>query len=408
MRILLLTDIPPCKNFTAGLVLDQLCRFLPEGSIACFAVVNRNINARLSPDLDWIPVEYAEKPREYAIRLLPGRFGALSAFPIERYNALVKTKPLISRAVNFGRQFSANAVWCVLQGQTMIRMARQVAKALEVPLLTQIWDPLSWWLRANQVDRISRSLISKEFDRVLMASRSCAAASWAMAQEYNRKYGVACTPLILGIDPRDAVEPAERINQSNELIIGIAGQLYAADAWYALLSALDRAGWKVRGRDVRIRFLGRRLNLSAENGMRVEYLGWHPQKEVIRLLSQTDILYCPYWFDPNFAEEARLCFPSKLVTYLASGRPILFHGPEYSSPALFLKENNAAIFCHSLQPRKIFNAIESCAINEDLYYEIVQNGRAAFIRHLTKSTMRVNFAHFLDIDERFLNEIDRL
>src|SRR6266446_1772314 len=66
MKILLLTDIPPCKNFTAGLVLDQLVRFLPPGSVACFAVVNPEVNARLSVDLNWIPVEYVKKPREKA------------------------------------------------------------------------------------------------------------------------------------------------------------------------------------------------------------------------------------------------------------------------------------------------------------------------------------------------------
>ena len=38
----------------------------------------------------------------------------------------------------------------------MVRMARKVASGLDVPFRVQIWDPLSWWLRAHGVDPINR------------------------------------------------------------------------------------------------------------------------------------------------------------------------------------------------------------------------------------------------------------
>ena len=59
-------------------------------------------------------------------------------------------------------------------------------------------------------------------------------------------------------------------------------------------------------------------------------------------LRTADLLYCPYWFDPGFERPCRLSFPSKLSTYLKTGVPVLFHGPEYASPRIFLEQNDAA------------------------------------------------------------------
>ena len=63
---MLITDIPPCKELTAGLVLDRLCRFLPRGALVCFAPIDPKINPKLSKDLEEIPIVYAKKRVETA------------------------------------------------------------------------------------------------------------------------------------------------------------------------------------------------------------------------------------------------------------------------------------------------------------------------------------------------------
>jgi len=60
VKVLLLTDIPPSANYTAGLVLAQACRMMPHGSIACFSIVNPELpTIELAPDLTWLPMEFA-------------------------------------------------------------------------------------------------------------------------------------------------------------------------------------------------------------------------------------------------------------------------------------------------------------------------------------------------------------
>lgn len=394
MKVLLLTDIPPCKDYTAGIVQDQLCRFLPEGSVVCFAVVNRTIPAKLSSDLK-IPIEYCKKPIERAIRLLPKSIGEFIAKWVENWHEKQVFNNILPRVVEFGKKHQVDRVWCVLQGQTMVRLAQPVSEALGVPLHTQVWDPLGWWLRANKIDSVTSAKLLKKFDEVIKASKSCATASWAMSKEYKEKYGVKNIPVISSLPSESAVIPATSPNQSNEFVIGMAGQIYATVEWNALILAIEKFNWEIDGKKIKFKILSRGLPSGIISPKYVEYLGWMTQEEAIQNLSRADLLYLPYWFSSEFREEATLSFPSKLITYLAAGRPILFHGPEYASPGMYLKANNAGICCHSLEPNQIFEQIKLLATNRDVYQSLAYNGSIAFARDFTHEKMKANFISFV-------------
>lgn len=397
MKILLLTDIPPCKDYTAGIVLDQLCRFLPQGSIACYAVVNRTIHAKLSSDLDWIPIEYQVKPIERAIRPLPGKYGESIAKWVEDRHEKQVLENILPKVVEFSRENKVDKLWCLLQGQTMVRLAQATAEALGVPLYTQVWDPFGWWLRANKIDQRTAQNLLIKFDEAVRSSRACATASWAMSEEYTNKYGVKNLPVISSLDSKWACQPATKSNNSDEFLIGMAGQIYARDEWNALICALDKCGWKISGRKIRLRILSRGMPRGATSPKNAEYLGWMNQQEAIKVLSGVDMLYLPYWFSAEFREEATLSFPSKLVTYLAAGRPIVFHGPDYASPAKYLERNEAALCCHSLESDKIIEAIQLLITDLTLYKKLTHNGASAFMRDFTHETMRANFYKFLEL-----------
>jgi glycosyltransferase involved in cell wall biosynthesis len=370
---------------------------MPEDSIACFSVVNPALRATISTDLDWIPIEYAMKPQEDGGRILPGRLGGFSSLFVETYNSLLAINPIANKAITFGKKFGAEAVWCVLEGQTLIRLARRVAKGLGVPLLTQVWDPPYWWLREHRVDRLTRNLVLKEFSLALRESACCAAASWAMAEQYAADFGTKTIPVIPSLDASLALPPAVKIHENSELIIGLAGQIYSFQEWNALIAALDSVDWKIADREVKIRLLGRNAHLNTNGKMRVEFFGWSSQVDTIQLMSEADILYCPYWFDPGFESEARLSFPSKLTTYLAAGRPVLFHGPSYASPDIFLQNNNAGICCNTLDKDGIIACITRLISEDGLYARLARNGSVAFQSHLTLESMKENFFRFLEI-----------
>ena len=130
--------------------------------------------------------------------------------------------------------------------------------------------------------------------------------------------------------------------------------------------------------------------------MNIEFLGWRSQEETLNIFANSDLLYCPYWFDPAYEVEARLSFPSKLTTYLASGRPVLFHGPAFASPALFLEQNKAAFFCYALDGKIIIEKLNEIITDGELYRLISRNGRLAFDRFLTTDCMRQAFDQLLE------------
>ena len=397
VSLLLLTDCPPCKNLTGGLVLDQLCRFLPPGSVACFAVTNPEIDMTLTADLDWIPIEYARKPKEVGRHWPPNsRLAPVCAAATETYRRLAEVPPLVKRAVAFGRRHRVDAVWAVLEGQTMVRMAVPVARQLGAPLFTLVWDPLSWWMAAHKVDRLNAVLALRQFDRAVRASTACAVASWAMAEEYEREYRVRSIPLIASHDPAHAAHPPPAVRRSDELIIGMAGQFYASEEWHELINALNAVDWRLGERRVRLLVLGHYVPTSNAPADRLEFLGWKSQPEAIEILSRdTDILYCPYPFQSKMKEVSRLSFPSKLPLYFAAGRPVVFHGPDYASPAQYLQRRDAGRCVTTPDGTAVVAELGRIAGNETLYAHLARQSQRAFKMDFTLDTMRQNFFDFL-------------
>lgn len=400
MKVLLLTDIPPSANYTAGLVLAQACRLMPRESIACFAIVNPELqNIQLAPDLSWLPMEFAAKPRERG--LIPGaRLRRTRSYAAEELRKRIAVPHLVNAVADFARRQSVDTIWAVLQGQTMVSVAARVADRLQLPLHTQVWDPLSWWLDANVVDRWHRKQSLAEFDKVMKRSKSCATASWAMSQEYETRYGVRCVPLIASHPREAAMHPELKLRRDDEVVIGMAGQFYAEQEWQQLVQAMNSVEWMIDGRQVRIKVFGHYMPSSPIPEGRCEFLGWKSQEDTIRILSeQTDILYCPYPSQPSLKEVTKLSFPSKLVTYFAAGRPILFHGPDSASPARFLSERGAGLIGIGIGAAAAYNGLFRLVTEPDLYAEIARNGQKVFEAEFTLDRMKLRLFDFLGTTE---------
>jgi glycosyltransferase involved in cell wall biosynthesis len=75
----------------------------------------------------------------------------------------------------------------------------------------------------------------------------------------------------------------------------------------------------------------------------VRILPFGSEADVARDLEQADLLYLPLPFGANFEPFVRLSLSTKLVTYLGSGVPILYHGPPVAAVADLLAGNDAAL-----------------------------------------------------------------
>jgi glycosyltransferase involved in cell wall biosynthesis len=400
MKTLLLTDVPPSSNLTAGIVTAQMCRFVPKRELAIFCVQNPHLRPEPYPDLSRVPIQTVRKPNELSRHQVGSNsVGAIGATAIEGYRRCWLTPRLVKQAVEFGRHHRVDSLWTVLQGQTMVRMANAVAKGLNVPLRTQVWDPLEWWLRAHGVDRLNRMRDMALFDHAIKSSVICATASWAMMSRYEDTYKTPCVTIIASLNRALGHRPGFQLRGPKVVAIGMAGQFYAYQAWGQLVRALNLAAWQVDGRKVVIRVLGNQRPEGVPD-QNLDFLGWKPQEEAVEILAQTcDILYCPYPFEPQMAEVARLSFPSKIPTYLAAGRPILFHGPGYAGPFQYLRKRGAAYLCGDLEAAAIYNGLSHLVENKVFYAAVAKSAQEAFVTDFTLEQMEKDVRRFLGYPE---------
>lgn len=516
MNILLLTDMPPCVNSTAGIVLNQLCDFLMEEghTISCFAIMHP-----FSPDIpnnkkEKILFNYVKRPLEgQGIKL----FGYTSSFIDDRINALWHSRRIAKQATKFARENNVEFIWAIAEGSTMIRVIERVASITRLPYSVQVWDPPEWALYDRKCDSFSAKSIMKSFGNILKKAKYCIAASWTMAEEYSKKYGCKSIPVILSFN-NDITE--RTLSKNDDIIISFCGQIYCRKEIFNLILALRLMNWKYKNKNIILRMYGNAIDISwlldcdkekkkalfdnnvknfllqqsggitkqicifcagnwgsklneelAEHGLEVaffcdndekkwgekihglpcislselirqkndtfiiiakkypeeivkqlnalriplmitkqefskhaykigniELCGWRPQDKLLQELAQSDFLYCPYWFDKKYEIPAKLSFPTKLCTYLKTGRPVIMHGPEYCSPRIFLEKHNAAFVCGDNVPEKIRDClIHILQESEDKQKTIGKNGYNAFLKNLTKDKMKLSFLKSLDL-----------
>jgi hypothetical protein len=397
MNVMLLTDMPPCTNYTAGIVLLQLCRFLQEDghNVSCFGIVDQSLNPEIPSEiLDIMPFKRVNKPKESWGR--HPRIGKYASVLANNHISITILPKIAKEAALFAKANNADIIWSAIQGQTMIKVVRKAASHAGIPYTVQVWDPPEWWLSENKFDQFTRKSVMNEFGRLLNQSKASLSASWSMADEYSTMYDANCVPVVPGLDMNSEIRPKKRTD--NDFIIAFAGQIYASTEFNALVQALEQLNWTHNGRKIYLTLYGRYFqNFHFNKQANIIIRGWLDQKNVLEELAAADLLYCPYWFDPEFEKIARLSFPSKLTSYLITKRPVLIHAPDYASTVKFTKEHISGYICNTLSPETIAAQLVNIIDSND-GDTIGLRGYQAFLKHLTFDVMKSGFYKALGIE----------
>lgn len=393
MNILLFSDMPPCTNYSAGIVLDRLCGFLLDQGhqVNCFAVKMREVTPEI-PDRLKRQMKFceAEKPEE-------NWGGGWRSRVMNGLMARTQLPRITEKAAAFARETGAELLWIVEQGQSMILQARPLAKATGLPYVIQTWDSPEWWMQANCYDEKTKAKVMREYGAALHDAECFIAASWNMEREFKEKYHCKrAKAVVLGF-PVEELPPVER--DAEKIVIAMAGQIYAIKEFEALVKALDGMAWRFNGReiflDMYVKYLPH-LDLEAPLPPNVRLKGWRVQSELQYELKKADLLYCPYWFDEAYRTVAHTSFPSKLSTYLSVGRPAVVHAPDYSSIHQFAKAQNAAYIIGTNDPDEVRRELERI-LGDSRQEEMARRGLSAFKRFLTEDVMRRDFFDALGI-----------
>jgi glycosyltransferase involved in cell wall biosynthesis len=105
----------------------------------------------------------------------------------------------------------------------------------------------------------------------------------------------------------------------------------------------------------------RETALAGAKGIRV--LPFGTESDVESDLADADLLYLPLPFTAEDACFVRYSLSTKMITYLGSGIPILYHGPRQAAACEVLSENNAAFVCDTLSREAIAAVLREVIIN---------------------------------------------
>jgi len=109
---------------------------------------------------------------------------------------------------------------------------------------------------------------------------------------------------------------------------------------------------------------------SMKDDIPLTVLPFAPEQEVARDMEAADLLYQPLPFQQDSTAFGRFSLSTKLVTYLGSGLPILYHGPENTAASSLLADRHAAVLCTTLDPETIAAQLIKATFDRD---NIVQN-----------------------------------
>ncbi|MEB3168787.1 MAG: hypothetical protein VKK97_08655 [Synechococcaceae cyanobacterium] len=351
--------------------------------------------ARLPEELATVAAVFSQVRHEHAPAShlgLPGRAltGLANQLAFRRH-----VRALVAEAVALGERHGAEAVWAILDAPTSIAMAEPVARTLGKPLIALVWDDAAHLAQSLGLDRLATSTMLRHTARALKSADRCAVIGATMQRRYAEEHGTRSVILRHGL-ASSALQPL-RAHDNGESVfsIGFAGTMNAPCAFNALLAALESCDWQIAGRAIELRLVGPRFDMRTNKPALFRSYGWRSVSDTIRILAGCDATYLPQPFGEDRRTMAELSFPTKLTTYLATGRPILLHAPPYASLPQYHQKQPLGLLCGSIEPAAIVAALEQLIFDSGLYASAAEHARQAYRRDFTEERFRGSFAELL-------------
>jgi hypothetical protein len=168
--------------------------------------------------------------------------------------------------------------------------------------------------------------------------------------------------------------------------MGLFHQTYGENL-RALLDALQLVRDRYPTWDISVTCRSESISCAVRPGdVPVTVLPFEPDERIVEKdMLSADLLYQPLPFGPSTLNFRRFSMSTKMVTYLGSGLPILYHGPDDAAACHLLAEHGAAIVCTTLDAQTIARQL----VEGDTHRKAIVNG-----------ALRLARARFMLIDQQ--------
>jgi hypothetical protein len=222
--------------------------------------------------------------------------------------------------------------------------ALAAARELDAPFYLSVHDDLSYVMRARPDRERGCALLGTAWQ----------AATWrfvvteALAEEYCSRYGAVPYSVVSdGVEPAGAVSRPRTHGRLRVYFMGLLHLAYEAN-FLALLDSLDDADSHGDSQGASLTCRCGSLPLRSLRNRHINVLPFDVEDAVADDLREADLLYLPLPFGAEHEAFTRFSLSTKLVTYLGSGVPILYHGPPFGTAHDLLAAHDAAFLVTSL------------------------------------------------------------
>ena len=251
-------------------------------------------------------------------------------------------------------EMGARAIHAVPHGGLDFAEAHTVARELSLPFFLSLHDDLAYTTTAAiPVEKREAAM-----QRAWNEASGRFIISEPLAEEYCRRYGRRAyhvvTDGLTGLrSPRNGADA----NALRVYFMGLFHMTYERNL-RALLDALTivkganptlSVSMTMRCEHVRPQVI--------EGAIPVTVLPFADEAQVQRDMETADLLYMPLPFGAEHENFARYSLSTKMVTYVGSGVPILYHGPASSAAFELLQKHNAAVLVPTLAPDEIARSL---------------------------------------------------
>lgn len=397
-KLLIVSGSAPGSGHVGEIILRDLILHYGCQNVSFAAIASERYNYRPDPRLSELDMvlyrtELVNAPRRGlgGLATIKSEASLLVSFPREM-------RRLEQGIVEQAKRSGAELVLFILNSAPTIALGAGLARSLDRPMLSLVWDAPDYVLRSAGFARFSRRRLLGMFEQAMAGSKRVAVVSDNMRDEYSRFTSAEFTTLRHGRPLGVPSRFGESSKSDSPFTLGFAGAMYGESAWKALLAALDRANWTIRDRSVQIKLMGKRTSIQSMGPAHVEYLGFRPDSEVDRILASCDVCYLQQPFETQLSDFGRYSFPTKLGNYLSTGRPVFVHSPPGSALGDFFEKQPFGVRVASLQPEPIIAGLSDLA--DPAFNELASKNALAVARqYFTVEAFHRSIDEFLEVPD---------
>jgi hypothetical protein len=239
--------------------------------------------------------------------------------------------------------------------------ALNVARGMGLAYLLTVHDDLGYVLRKSPL----RGVALKRLAQAWREADARFVITPELGEEFSRRYGRRDFVVVTdGVARREAREIPPTRRSLDVYFLGSYHLAYREN-FEALVAGLEQLRLDESERGISLTFRGGGIPFHPETALPVAVLPFAPEPLIEQEIRSAGVLYMPLPFGVQHRDFVRLSLPTKLITYLGGGRPILYHGPADAAVARLLKEHEAGIVVNELDGEAVADGLRRAVAAQD-------------------------------------------